>query len=320
MKRVSRSQLDACADEYDAAVAQDPALDPFCSASPWLLAYHDAFAATRPLWLAHEGCDWVLLAEQHYEGVGPILEPLESLWGFGSPLVGEGAANLLAKALLARPVPILLLGLPADRARLAPLVDALAGRWAARPLEPTTRFVALLAGGLEGWFARRSRSFRRNLRSSLRRVRRAGISFRRVERPELADLSALYRRVLEVEARSWKSATGNGAAQEPMRSFYAALWSRLVARGQLRLLLAERDGEAVGYLHGARVGDHFRGLQFSFDDRERALGLGNALQLEMLRWLCEEGAHSYDLGTHSSYKRRWAEEGLTTHGLFLQPL
>jgi hypothetical protein len=39
----------------------------------------------------------------------------------------------------------------------------------------------------------------------------------------------------------------------------------------------------------------------------------------MLKWLCEERADSYDLGARSAYKGRWAEPGLETFGLLLQP-
>ena len=80
-----------------------------------------------------------------------------------------------------------------------------------------------------------------------------------------------------------------------------------------------RSAVFIDDLHGGLVGDHFRGLQVSFDEEARSLGLGNALQLEMIRWLCEVGAASYDLGGYSAYKDRWAEAGLTTLRIVLRP-
>jgi hypothetical protein len=77
-----------------------------------------------------------------------------------------------------------------------------------------------------------------------------------------------------------------------MRDFYARMLPRLAARGALRCVFARRDGEDVGYLCGGLAGDLFRGLQFSFDDRLRALGLGNALQLEAIEALTQEGVAS----------------------------
>jgi CelD/BcsL family acetyltransferase involved in cellulose biosynthesis len=84
-------------------------------------------------------------------------------------------------------------------------------------------------------------------------------------------------------------------------------------------LLAERDGVAVGYLHGGRVGDHFRGLQFSFDQAHANVGLGNALQFRALGHLVRAGVRSYDLGGFSDYKGRWGDEGLQTVGIVLRP-
>jgi CelD/BcsL family acetyltransferase involved in cellulose biosynthesis len=320
MKRVSRSQLEEYADSWDAALRRDPAVDPHCSGSAWQLAYHDAFAPDRALWLAHEGADLVVLAERAGGPTGVMLEPLESMWGFASPLIGEGAARLLARALQDRPASLLLLGLSLDRQRLAPLVKALSGRYAARALPPTTRRVASLAGGVDGWLARRRASFRRNLRAAVRRVENAGIAFRYWTSVEKGELDTLYARVLEIEGQTWEAAHDNAADRDPMRSFYAGMWPRLAARGELRVLLAEHEGRPVGYVHGGVRGVHYRGLQVSFDDAMRPLSLGNVLQLEMIRRLCDEGVQGYDLGAQNEYKTRWAEPGLTTFGLLLQPL
>jgi len=319
MERVDRADLEALACRLDASVECDPAVDPICTRSAWQLSYHDAFAPGRPLWLDQSGDDWVLLAEHvTLQGVG-YLEPLENMWGFASPLVGSEAGWLLAEGLRKLRLPALLLGLPMDPERLSPLSRVLADEWGGRTLEPTTRFVASLEGGLDGWLGRRTRSFRRNLRAVERRVADAGIEFERVCAPALHTLDALYEQVLDVESRTWKSAVGNSAGEGSMRAFYAGMWPRLAAAGQLRVLLAWRDGELVGYLHGAQVGGRFRGLQFSFIQDVRDLGLGNALQLEMLRWLCEQGATAYDLGSYSAYKARWGEEGERTFGLTLRP-
>lgn len=319
MQRVTRAELEALAPDWDAFAVRDPGLDPFCSRSAWQLAFHDAFEPERELWCARTEDSLVVLAESRRPSAPGLLEPLENMWGFGSPLIGPTATALLADALAERPRAVLLLGLPADRSRWAPLAGRLAGRYLARALEPTHRFVASLAGGLEGWLSRRTVSFRRNLRQAERRASAVGVRLERLAGPSDDELETLYATVLDVEARSWKGRAGRGADRDPMRSFYAGLWPRLARRGQLRLIVAEHAGRAVGYLHGARVGDHFRGLQFSFDADWRGVGLGNVLQLEMLRWLCEDGALTYDLGGESAYKSRWAESAPPLLGLLLQP-
>ncbi len=316
MHPVTRDELEAESRAWDDFVAGDGLIDPFCSCSPWQLAFHDAFESSRRLWFerSDEGC--VVLAESARRG---LLEPLENMWGFGSPLIGAGAPAMLARDLRRNPRAVLLLGLPADRRRLAPLGDLLSAGFQLRSLEPTIRFVASLEGGIDGWLARRRPAFRRNLRASVRRAEAEGIRFRRIGKLGAGDLEAAYATVLDVERRSWKSLSGGGADGEPMRSFYADLWPRLVRRGRLDMLLAERNGRRIGYLHGARFGGHFRGLQFSFDESWRAIGLGNVLQFEMLKWLCEDGALRYDLGGQSSYKGDWAEPGPEGISLLLLP-
>jgi CelD/BcsL family acetyltransferase involved in cellulose biosynthesis len=129
----------------------------------------------------------------------------------------------------------------------------------------------------------------------------------------------VYARALAIERDTWKTASGNGVDHGPMRDFYARMLPRLAERGELRALFATRDGVDLGYLYGGVVGGLFRGLQFSFREDARALGLGNVLQAEMLERLCAEGLDCYDLGAQSTYKRHWGEEGLVTIGLLARP-
>ena len=57
----------------------------------------------------------------------------------------------------------------------------------------------------------------------------------------------------------------------------------------------------------------------SFDDDEARLSIGNLLQCEMIRMLCEQGFATYDLGSKPGYKERWAERGLSTVTLVCRP-
>jgi CelD/BcsL family acetyltransferase involved in cellulose biosynthesis len=324
MQRLDRAEFETCAAEYDRAVAADPAIDAFCSRSAWILSFAEAFRPDAPLVFARAGDAYVALAAVDEPGLGVVLEPLESMWGFASPLVGEGGSALL-ESLLAQSAaesgarPVLFTGVPIARARLDPLIRVLAARYALRPLAPTQRYQASLAGGFEGWLARRARHFRRNLRAARSRTRAAGVAFEDARPRDEQQTAAVYARVLEIERDTWKTASGNGVDRGPMRAFYARMLPRLAARGELRALFATRDGVDLGYLYGGAVGGLFRGLQFSFREDARALGLGNTLQAEMLERLCAEGATCYDLGAQSEYKRHWGEEGLVTIGLLARP-
>jgi CelD/BcsL family acetyltransferase involved in cellulose biosynthesis len=323
MQRLDRAEFASAAADYDRAVAADPAIDAFCSRSAWILSFAEAFRPDAPLVFARAGDAFVALAEVDEPGMGSVLEPLESMWGFASPLVGAGCAALLeallAELALGAARPLLLSGIPISRARLDPLLRALAARYALRPLAPTQRYQASLAGGFDGWLSRRARGFRRNLRIARARTREADVTFEEIRPFDSAQAAAVYARALAIERDTWKTASGNGVDHGPMRDFYARMLPRLAERGELRALFANRDGVDLGYLYGGVVGGLFRGLQFSFREDARALGLGNVLQAEMLERLCAEGIDCYDLGAQSSYKRHWGEEGLVTIGLLARP-
>jgi CelD/BcsL family acetyltransferase involved in cellulose biosynthesis len=325
MQRLSRAEFEAARADYDFAVAADPAIDRFCSLGAWVLSFHDAFLPRAELRLAREGGAFVALAAAEEPTVGVVLQPLESMWGFASPLVGDDASCELLGRLLepgcAAPArePLLLSGVSLERARLEPLLRLLSPHYALRPLAETLRWQASLDGGVDGWLARRSRQFRRGLREARRRTRDAGVRFESVS-PGVADaVAAAYERALAVEHDTWKTRSGNGVDRGPMREFYARMLPCLAARGALRMLFATRDGVDVGYLYGGIAGGLFRGLQFGFRESERRLGLGNALQAEMIERLCVEGLSVYDLGSQSDYKRRWAEPGLVTLRLLARP-
>ena len=128
-----------------------------------------------------------------------------------------------------------------------------------------------------------------------------------------------YGRILAVEHRSWKGPERTGLMNAEMRLFYAALLRRLQARGRLRLRFARLDGEDIGYIAGGVIGDQYRGLQFSFDDRYRDLAPGNLMQAVEIDALIADGFRVYDLGIDIPYKARWADERVETSTLIVRP-
>lgn len=331
-KRLSLAEFEACAADFDRRVERQSDVDRFCSRSEWILPYHRAFLPEREPFVYRGGAgeaSFAVMAAREHPDVGRYLEPFENMWCFACPLVGPDAVSLLAAAIAACDAgqapghpgtPVVLGGIPASRdprGLVASLARAFEDRYELRVVDATQRFVASLEGGLEGWLSRRSRSFRRNLRAALRVAEGDPLAFEHVPVPDAAAARDVYERLLGVEEKSWKHAEGGGVARGPMRAFYRDMLPRLAARRGLRVVVATREGEDVGYLHGGLVDDpsgrrHFRGLQMSYDRRFAHLSLGNLLQHEMLRALCTEGVRSYDLGTRQEYKRRWAEEGLLT--------
>jgi hypothetical protein len=316
VERLSLEELEAAAAHYDAAVEADPEVDPFCTRSVWGLSYHRAFAVHRPVLALRDDASYLVLAERFIPGVGMGLEPLEAMWGFASPLVGPRAVELVAQL---SPVPLLLLGVPTQGPRLEALAKLLGQTHQLRPFDAVPRFVAPLEAGLDGFLRQRSAAFRRNLRAAERRAAARGVEFERIVPADAPAARELYARVLAVEPQSWKAQSEAPVHRGSMAAFYAEMLPRLAAGQSLRALIARCGGKDVGYLYGGLIGGRFRGLQFSFAEALREVGLGNLLQLAMIRWLCEDGARCYDLGSRSAYKRRWAETGLVTLSLLALP-
>ncbi len=323
MKRISVDDLELCADSYHDSISHVPGLDAFCCRLDWILPFHEAFQPERSLAVWKKDDSFLVLAESRTDSGRRILCSAESLWGFASALIGRDAPRMLAELFSGTTKEIYidsllaLSGLPGDAGFLRQVAESVKGTHRVLSAVPTIRRTVSCRDGLDGYLGRRSARFRRSLKQAVRRAERHGIVLRCDDILRGAALDDAYRRILAVEARSWKGRAGEGADQPPMREFYRCILDRIAPAGYLRLLTAEHGGDAVGYIYGARIGDHFRGLQFSFDERFRDFSLGNVLQYHMLDWMTENGCRRYDLGMDVDYKRRWSDATHVTYTLYL---
>ncbi len=318
----SADALERNQEAFDAAVAATPGIDPFCSRSDWILPFHRSHSPELELVICHEGPAHIALVRTFDARLGWVLQSLEHAWRFACPLVGEGACELLEQLLVdlnpdGAPMACVLSGIP-DGQQLEDLLLRLHRRCEVYQLDPTTRVVASLEDGLDGWLSRRSRGFRRNRRRCLTATGARGLELLRL-RPGPGEVEAIYQRILAVEARSWKGIQGVGANQEPMRSFYRRVFDRLAEQGRLRVVLARLEGQDVGYIHAGEIGTHLRGFQIAFDAGLRALGVGSRVHLEMITWACADGLERYDLGMWMRYKRAWGQHLHATPNLLLVP-
>lgn len=310
--------LAAVADDFDREVAETPAIDRFCSTSAWILSASTALMppARTPFSFKGEHGYFAAMRGMHPAGF-PYVEPVELAWGLASPLIGQDPAALVEEL-----VPVLaarrdwqlaiLSGLTADGPQRLALDRGLPERWERRRGTPTVRHVASLEGGLDGYLSRRSRELRKAIRKSLRAAGEAGLVFESVR---ATDPAVLYERIQAAEARSWKSRDGVGIQAGPMRAFYELMLPRLCALGQQRTIFARAGDIDLGYILGAVFAGEYRGLQFSYDDERSKLGIGGLLQYHQIAELCTEGVGRYDLGTEMDYKRRWAEDTMSTEML-----
>lgn len=318
MDEVSIDELWRDARDLDAAAALTPRIDRYCSSSRWVLPAQRAFHEEAQPLILRSPAGFAALCRGEAPTIGRYLAALEATWGFACPLLGpdpEQLARDFYRAAMARRErwdALWLGGLdrqgPAFRA-LARLFSTVAS---VRLGPVTNRYAARLDGGVEGWLGRRSPHFRANLRRTLRAAARAGVTFERLRPGPGDDPRALFRRVLAVEARSWKGRSESGFNVGGMRVFYELSFDRLVPAGELRLIVAKNETMDLGFIFGGVFHGTYRGLQMSFDEDHRHLGLGNALQSEMISALAEEGVEVYDLGSEIAYKERWADPGIST--------
>ena len=320
MERISLAELEARAGEIERLALATPDIDAFCSSPSWILPAAAALMPPSEPYLFRAEAGFLATCLRLHEEVR-VLEPLEAMWGLASPLVGSRPEPLVAAAaevfrsLETTWDALILTGLMSDSLLLQALVGRLGSRYRIMLGPKTIRHVASLTGGADGFLARRARSTRKSLRQSQRRAAEAAITFADAEARDAAGADSLFERILAVEQKSWKGRAQIGLDTPGMREFYQLMARRLAVAGRLRVLFARRGEEQdVGYVLGAVFGDTYRGLQFAFDDRFRAVGLGNLSQLEQVRRL-EPAIVRYDLGTGGDYKRAWAEEEVTSVAL-----
>jgi hypothetical protein len=321
MQQLDITDFQQQAQSYNAAVTAFAGIDPYCSRTDWILPFHASFTPLAPLHIWHELESYVVLAQGFRQSTMPLFSSVDSMWGFASALVGAQSPGMLGAICLdsLRHGHLILYGLPNDRAFLNATAAQTAATHRTFLLNPVSRCVASLEGGMDGFLSRRSSKFRVNVRRAVKRVADAGVLLRCIDRMPADNVTGVYAGLLDIESRSWKGQNNEGADKPPMRDFYRYMFERIGPAGLLRVIVAELGGRQIGYLHGAVVNGRFRGLQFSFDDRYRSLSLGNVLQLKMLEWLCREHAELYDLGMAVPYKKKWAELEHQTQTVYLRP-
>jgi hypothetical protein len=314
---------------WNRAAIQSGQADPFCCRTEWQLTYHEVMAPRRELVVREVPGSVVALARLNNPQSGPVLVPVESGWLFGCPLLGPDAVELLGELIaeagsrspsLSNLPAVVISGVEPRGSLHRKLVARLGSRFDFRRTRSSIICGASLEGGLDGFLARRSATHRRGLRKQARRAAGSGISFERHVPVSERDARVVYARMLAVEASSWKGIGHCGMTVQPPRDYYDRMLRRLAISGSARVMFARHEGRDIGFIFGALCGNVYRGQQFSYADDCKNASIGNLLQLEQVRWLCDEGAIRYDLGPQMDYKRHWTERRTLITTLALRPL
>jgi hypothetical protein len=311
--------------KWNQAAMSSPQLDPFCCRTEWQLAYHEAHAPGRELIVRETPGSLVAFTDISEDESGFLYGPAESHWLNGSPLLGPESLELFCDLL----------------ADFEPGRDSLSPRFVISGLEPTGKLIrALLAslgknyrfwlyhsqtlcnasleGGFDGFLSRRSAKHRSGMNAQARRAAKHGVTFERYTPGDAGAAAQLYARMLAVEELSWKGIERCGMTVEPSRTYYRCMLRRLAISGIGRVMFARRGEQDIGYIFGGLAGEVYRGQQFSFARDWKSFSIGNLLQVELIKWLCEEGIQRYDMGPFMDYKRRWAENNYPITAVVIQ--
>ncbi len=297
-------------------------VDPFCCTPPWQLSFHEAFAPTRRLLLKESANNLLLFAEHRIPAEDlVVLAPIEESWLFGSPLLGRHSVELLADEMeqirqLYHPLfpRIVISGVRPTGVQAQRILQQFSRDFRIFLLHnhSSTQGSASLSGGLDGYLSRRSSHHRKKLRQAQKKAIQQGIWFERVAPTTPVEAKQTFARIHTIELTSWKGVNQCGLDQEPSNSFYRHMIRRLSSTHQLRVIFAKHGEQDIGYIFGGLAGRIYRGQQFSYTDSWRSFSIGNLLQTEKIRWLCEERCRRYDMGPVSGpkmeYKRHWTEK------------
>ena len=313
---------------FDELIDETSGIDRFCSTTAWSLSAYESFAQQDAApWIFVGEHGYALLYRSWHERIGHFAQPFEASWCLASPFA-TGAPQRLAEDFFATMHErrdewdlLFLSGLQRD----SPLYRALAARFSTHHFVGTgpivSRHRASLEGGAQGFLSRRTPKFRANLRRVSRRAAEQHLAVERftARDDEGPHWSALFDRIMALEARSWKGSLESGLRDEHMRHFYEKMIPRLIERDALRVIFLSIKGEDIAFVFGAVHGDLYRGLQVSFHDAYSKLSPGNLAQYMMIQSLVEEGVAWYDLGSEIEYKALWAEELIRTVPLVIRP-
>ena len=287
---------------------------PFCSGHAWQFAHRDASPSGTPVRIERDATSALAFTLAHRSGYDE-LAPLDG--GSGAcPLVGDHAVELLAYRLqtpgwVRRAVEISIHGVLPGSTMERKLVASFARRFEVEKATDAESRIASLEGGFDGYMSRRSAHLRKNLRRESRRAENSGIRFERVRPSTPSGARTQMKRMLLVEGGSWKVDSRANHAITHARALHAALLDRLSLTQDALIVYAKHGSTDVGFILGGVAAGTYAGLHFGFRKEWGGHSIGNLLQIEKIRWLCEHGLKQYDMGIAGSgllaYKSRWAE-------------
>ena len=282
--------------------------DPFCCLPAWQLAFNESRDPHGQIFIRESNDSFVALSQRsiypsRQRPADYYLKPIEHGWCFGNNVLGPNGAELLHDLFDGFGTPLLARSTAGNCEW-----NRAAGSYLQSPLKKYfskdftfLRFSSDVQcgasrGGVDGFYSRRSANHRKKIRQQLRRAHDAGVTLKRHRPTSKSEADGIFKRMLKVELASWKGIEDCGMTEPVSKAFYDALLKRLVVSEDARIIFAMHEGNDIGFIFGSMAAKIYRGQQFSFDESWSHASIGNVLQAEQIKWLCEEGAVRYDMG------------------------
>ncbi len=166
-------------------------------------------------------------------------------------------------------------------------------------------FIGFDERGYDGYLASRSRNFRSQLGRRRRKLEgEHSLSFRMTTDPERleVDLDEFFR----LHEERWDARGGSSSGAEDVVRFQRKFAAAALARGWLRLWIAEADGSPAAAWYGWRIGNRYCYSLSGLAKRYESLALGTVLLAHTIEQAAAEAAGVYDLmWGDEDYKRRF---------------
>lgn len=162
--------------------------------------------------------------------------------------------------------------------------------------------------GWEACLARRSRDFRKSLRSGRRALEKTDFQLLTATAPgEEAD--RILDGALTVSARTWKARMGTDIGTGPCtRRFFQELWQRMSASGTMAVHLLVIDGQEAASCICLEAGDTSYGLILDFDESHRKISPGRIMAAACIETAAGRGLHYTNTLRSTPFLDRLADE------------
>lgn len=165
-----------------------------------------------------------------------------------------------------------------------------------------------LSGDWDGYFATRSRSFKKAHNLAINRLNKSGSAEVKSFKGAQVEAMQALETVIDISARSWKRHTGNALDQPGPQAFIRRLQQLAAERGWWLMWMLTLDGKALAMECQLVYEGNIHALRSDFAEGYPEISPGAYLNRELLAQSFGCGLQRYYMGPgDNAYKQRWAQ-------------